>query len=71
MILYWFVSWNLILCSFAGFPHCRILPKSAEFCRILSKFRIPASSRTIGASVVLYNNGIHDKFTIVNRKPEH
>jgi len=51
-------------------PFCRFsaLSSSAEFCRIMP---ISASSRTIGASVVLYNNDIHDKYTMTNRKPEH
>jgi len=54
---------------FCRFSHCRVPPNSAEFCGILPKFSISASSRTIGASFVLYTNDIHDKYTI--RKPEH
>ena len=49
---------------------CAVLQvfRTPEFCRIML---ISASSRTIGASVVLYNNDIHDKYTMMNRKPEH
>ena len=45
--------------------------RTVEFRRTLPKFRISTSSNTIGASVVHYNNDIHDKYTTVNRKPEH
>jgi len=44
VILHWFVSWKLIPCCFAGFPHCRVPPNSAEICGILPKFRISTSS---------------------------
>ena len=56
---------SVMFCRFSA------LPNSAKFCRILPKLRISASSRPIGASVVLYINDIHTHtmtYTMVNRK---